>query len=305
MKKEIWIGLGTIACAGAIAGGVMLKNNDFNFIKDHENEDYKEKIEELWKDELKDKDKYSFCLGEMKINSNHVDSVLGFYGKINYTSKEVSVYDKEKDKIYVMSRQSDYSYDGTIKQMLGGTMALDVPVKERGKLSETYGKNEMPIRLDYANNYVVSDPEVKNKQWAVVTIGEDVSSGMPHHGCSGMYSLDNKVGVDMLVGGQQVIIDRDCNEGLMGAKYDGSFEYRCNEISYDQAMQMLGVDKTNEELQNSKSPEVLEGDEDSTEDNPFEKIIGTTDTTLKSDDLQKALEDMKKEMNIEGNQGEN
>lgn len=304
MKKEIWIGLGAIACAGAIVGGVMIKNNDFNFIKDHEEEDYSDKIEALWKDELKDKNKYSFCLGEMEINSNHADSALGFYGKINYTSKEVSVYDKEKDKIYIMSRQSDYSYDGVIKQMLGGTMKLDVPVTERGKLAETYTKNEMPIRLDYSNNFITSDPDVKNKQWAVVTIGEDVSSGMPHHGCAGTYSLDNKVGADMLVGGQQVIISRECNEGLMGAKYDGSFEYQCNEISYDQAMEMLDKSKTTEQLQNSKNKEVFENDEG----RDIEDAVGdanTTVTTLTSDDLKKAIEEMKKEMEIQANQREN
>lgn len=305
MKKEILIGLGAVTCVGAIVGGVMLKNNDFNFLKNSEKENYNDKIEALWKDELKDENKYLFCLGEMKINSNHADLTLGFYGKIDYTSKEVSVYDKEKEKIYIISRQSNYSYDGVIKQNLGGTVGLDIPVKEIGKLSETYKKNEMPIRLDYANNFIVSDPDAKNKQWVVVTIGEDISSGMPHHGCSGIYSLNNAPGVDLLVGGQQIIIDRECNESIMGAKYDGSFKYQCNQVDYKQAIDLFDTTKIEEELQNSKNMEVFESEETLNEDNPFEKVIDITSTTLNTDNLKKALEEMQKDMNVKADQSEN
>lgn len=296
MKKEIWIGLGAIACAGAIVGGVMVNNNDFNFLEKKQEEDYGSKIEELWKNDLKDESKYSFCLGKMKINSNHADSTLGFYGKINYTSQEVSVYDKEKDKIYIISRESNYSYDGVMKQMLGGTMGLDVPVKEKGELAETYKKNEMPLRLDYTNNYVMSDPDVKNKQWTTVVIGEDVSSGMPHHGCSGMYSLNNKAGVDMLAGGQQIIIDRECNEAVMGTKYDGNFEYQCNEISYNEAMTMFEDSKIKEQLQNSKNSEVFENNEEVDVETATQNINPNNDTTNRGQNIQNAFDQMKLDM---------
>jgi hypothetical protein len=163
MKRELILGIGGIACAGAIIGGALLINNDFNFLKKNPEEDYSKKIEALWFEELKDKSKYSFCLGEMDIRSTHSDSLLGANGAIDYTSKEVAVFNKETNRLYVMSRQSKYGYKGVLSKALDGA-GLNAPVIEYGSLTENYGKNEMPIRLDYTNKYITTDPEVKNKQ---------------------------------------------------------------------------------------------------------------------------------------------
>ncbi|MFA5230093.1 MAG: hypothetical protein WC422_01435 [Candidatus Paceibacterota bacterium] len=141
-----------------------MKNNEFDFIEDRPAEDYSDKIEALWKEELKDKNRYTFCLGEMKINTNHKHPALGFYGQVDYSSKELAVFDGESEKLYIMSRQSDYNYDGVLKQTLGGMVGIDVPVKEHGKLVETYQKNMMPIRIDYSNKFIATDPETENKQ---------------------------------------------------------------------------------------------------------------------------------------------
>ncbi len=127
-------------------------------------------------------------------------------------------------------------------------------------------------------------------------IGEDVSSGMPHHGCSGMYSLNNKAGVDMLAGGQQIIIDRECNEAVMGAKYDGNFEYQCNEISYNEAMTMFEDSKIKEQLQNSKNSEVFENNEEVDVETATQNINPNNDTTNRGQNIQNAFDQMKLDM---------
>jgi hypothetical protein len=42
-------------------------------------------------------------------------------------------------------------------------MMVNVPVTEYGSLIEVYKKNEMPIRVDYYNNFIASNPDTKEK----------------------------------------------------------------------------------------------------------------------------------------------
>ena len=175
---------------------------------------------------------------------------------------------------------------------------LNVPVIEYGSLTENYGKNEMPIRLDYTDKYITTDPEVKNKQWINVLIGEEENLGLPHHGCSGVYTLDNSMGKDLLVGGEQIIINKKCNESLMGASYDGSFEYNCNVIEYKQAMEIIEEYKIEEDLQNTKNKEVFENNEEVEVDSAGERRIDDNDNydSNNPEDVKKAIEQMKLEM---------
>jgi hypothetical protein len=265
MKKEIIIGLSVLAVGGAIMGGVIVsrnQDNPFNIEEQKENADAdnSQKIEKLWIDELKDKNKFGFCLAEADINTNYTDSILDAMGIVEYTSKEVLLYNKETEKLYIMSRQADYKYNGRIKMSLGG-IAIDEPVKENGKIDETYDRNEMPIRIDYANKYIFSDPSTKENTWVYSNIGEETDMVMPHHGCAGKYQLDNTMGKDILVGGEQIQIDRECKESGVNGTYDGDFTFKCSAIDYDQAMEVLGLAKTRQELQETKDTSVMNNEQ--------------------------------------------
>jgi hypothetical protein len=122
--------------------------------------------------------------------------------------------------------------------------------------------------------------------------------GLPHHGCLGVYTLDNSIGKDLLVGGEQIIINKKCNESLMGASYDGSFEYNCNAIEYKQAMEIIEGYKIEEDLQNTKKKEVFENNEEVEVDSAGERRIEDNDNydSNNPEDVKKAIEQMKLEM---------
>lgn len=310
MKRELLIGGLATASAAIIIGGIYIaKSNPFGLNEPTVNDqEAQQKIEQLWYDELKDTSKYSFCLGEMKINSVHSDKAFAANGIVDYSSKELILYNKEASKLFIMSRQLKYKYDGTLGQSLGG-IKINVPVKEYGSLTEVYGRNEMPLRVDYYGNYIATDPETKNKQWVSVVIDEESSSGMPHHGCSGAYQLDNSPGHDLLVGGDHIIIDKKCNEAAMGASYDGDFSFTCEMIDYKNAMDLLEIHKAEAVLQNpdkesfnpSVSGAILDDasasahaeDTDNAVSEDLNRSAGNQPPT--SEDIKKQIEEMKKE----------
>jgi hypothetical protein len=79
MDKKLIIGLGGLAVAGAIASGVYFsQNNPFNI--DPPKEDSKgnnEKIEELYFEELENKDRYNFCIGKETISGVYENFIFG------------------------------------------------------------------------------------------------------------------------------------------------------------------------------------------------------------------------------------
>ncbi|MFA5124624.1 MAG: hypothetical protein WC473_02235 [Patescibacteria group bacterium] len=310
MKKELLIGGLATASAAIIIGGIYVaKSNPFglNESADSAQEDQR-KIEQLWYDELKDTSKYSFCLGEMKINSVHSDKAFAANGIVDYSSKELILYNKESNKLFIMSRQLKYKYDGILGQSLGG-IKIDVPVKEYGSLTEVYSRNELPLRIDYNGKYIVTDPDTENKQWVSVIIDEEASPGLPHHGCSGVYQLDNSPGHDLLADGDHIIIDRKCNETAMGAIYDGDFSFSCSMIDYKNAMDLLEINKAEMALQNPDKESFNSSDSSATLDDASasgrsEGANGPVDGELNqsignqpptSEDIKRQIEEMKRE----------
>lgn len=77
MDKKLLIGLGGIAAAGLIGGGVYLASNEFDFLKqsdaevEEERRQTAQKIDNLYFEELKNTERYSFCVGKEKITGTY------------------------------------------------------------------------------------------------------------------------------------------------------------------------------------------------------------------------------------------
>jgi hypothetical protein len=246
MKKEFIIGIGAVATAGMIIGAVAVFNPLSPEKEKDEIQSNKEKVEQLWLDELKDESKYSFCLAEGKIETAHSDPLLAAQGLLKHDSKEVLLYDKQKQKLFVMVRELKFSYDGVIKKM--GGLSLNLSVKEHGSLTESYGRNEMPIRIDYYGNYIATDPDTKKKDWVVSDINGEQEAVSSRTGCAGVYQLDNSPGQDLLVGGEQILINKSCKESDISGSYDGSFSFNCQMLDAQAALEMVEEYKSKEAI---------------------------------------------------------
>jgi len=147
-----------------------------------------------------------------------------------------------------------------------GELAVNIPVKDHGTLTETYGKNEMPVRIDYSANYIATDPETKKKEWIYSDMDGEVIMTGPRTGCAGIYRLDNSPGNDLLAGSGTIMIDRECTESDISGSYEGDFSFNCQGIDYKLAMETIDTDRVKEELQNTKNAEGFESDEPGTTD---------------------------------------
>ncbi|MCU0653704.1 MAG: hypothetical protein MUD10_05605 [Candidatus Pacebacteria bacterium] len=267
MDKKIYLGIGAIATAGAIMGGIMLAQNKNNPLGIEpgidESAQNTQKIEELWLEELKNTDKYSFCLGEATIQTSYSDQLLDSSGTLTHKSREILVYSKETQRFSIMSRELEFDYQGYANTKMG-EMAVDIPVKEHGSITETYGKNEMPIRVDLSANYIATNPDTKKKDWVYSDMGGEFEMTVPRTGCAGIYQLNNSPGKDLLAGGQTIMVDRECSQTDISGKYDGEFSFNCQAIDYRQALGMLDADRAKEELENTKNMEVFEPADDGT-----------------------------------------
>jgi hypothetical protein len=262
IDKKILLGGGAIAAA-AMIGGALMYSGQLN--REAIGGDQaapidpadKAKIEQLYWDELRDKDKYSFCLGSAKIESAYSDSLLDANGLLRHDSRELLVYGKESQKLYVMAREIEFSYRGSFSSMMGD-LSVTVPVEEKGSLSESYSKAEMPIRIDYANNYIAADPGTKTANWVYANMGGETEMTAPRTGCAGVYALNEPGKLDLPMGTGMAAVVRDCAEKDISGAYDGTFSFDCQAISYDQAANLYDEIKTKETLQNTRDKDFSE-----------------------------------------------
>jgi len=303
IDKKILLGGGAIAAA-AIIGGALMYSGQLNreTIGGDQSAPVdpadKAKIEQLYWDELRNKDKYSFCLGSAKIESAYSDSLLNANGLLKHDSRELLVYDKESQKLYVMAREIEFSYRGSFSSMMGD-LSVTVPVEEKGSLSESYSKAEMPIRIDYANNYIAADPGTKNANWVYADMGGETEMTAPRTGCAGVYTLNEAGKLDLPMGTGMAAIDRDCAEKDISGAYDGTFSFECQSIDYDQAANLYDEIKTKETLQNTRDKDFSEiNDSEAANDaTDLEKAISGGKSGETPPDTKKALDELKQEMN--------
>ncbi|MGB2631354.1 MAG: hypothetical protein WBC48_00335 [Minisyncoccales bacterium] len=302
IDKKILLGGGALAAAGII-GGALMYSGQMNRQAGGDqaapiDPADKAKIEQLYWDELRDKDKYSFCLGSAKIESAYSDSLLNANGLLKHDSRELLVYNKESQKLYVMAREIEFSYRGSFSSMMGD-LSVTVPVEEKGSLSESYSKAEMPIRIDYANNYIAADPGTKTANWVYADMGGETEMTAPRTGCAGVYTLNEPGKLDLPAGTGMAAVDRDCTEKDISGAYDGTFSFECQSIDYDQAVNLYDEIKTKETLQNTRDKDLSEiNDSEAGGDAAdLEKAISGGKSNETQPDTKKALEELKQEMN--------
>lgn len=256
MKKELIVGMGAIATVAAVGGAAMFfletasdKGIGVEEQASETNAEDAAKILALNWEKWRDADAFGFCVGDAKIETTHTDHLLGQEGSVSHTSRELLLFNKEAEKLYVLTRNIEYAYEGSITTMMG-EMPISVQVSEGGSLHETYTVKDMPIRLDYSNKYIASDPTTKSNTWVHSSLqeGELVT---PHIGCAGVYQLDNTPGKDVLVGDQNVIVERTCTERGVAGAYEGTFSYKCTAVDYDDAKKAYDAAAEDEALRNS------------------------------------------------------
>jgi len=304
MKKELFIGGLATATAVVIGGAVLISSygEDFSFLKQGREieqgiiEENERKIEELAWEEQKDTKRYSFCFAEVKIESKiNLYSPLGREpGEMQHKSKEILLFDKEAEKLFVLAHQSNYEYQGTRKYQMGDIF-VDIPLSESGILNETYSKSENQIRIDFTNNYIYTSITPKNNLWVTESVGNETQMVPPRSGCNAVYELyqayyssGNSARNDMVINDDIMSMDRKCKGTEPMYEYDGSFSFSCEMIDHQKAKEMVEEMKIKEESQRVEEPKAskIQEENENYEENQRQTIEA----------MQKRMEELNDEM---------
>lgn len=256
-RSKIIVGGAVVIIGGAIATGAFLndarKDNPFNIpIEERAEDDNTEKIDQLSFEELENKDRYTFCQGREEIKGTYTNAVFGNEkGDVEYISDDISVFDKESNKLYILGRKIEYKYSGSgVAPSEIGQGSIEI--KESGVTTEYYKKNSAPIRIDYNSRIITPAPERKNSDWVSITIKSigtvmgftqervDEETGDAKVFCSS-FSLAG----DLLKNGAAAApgyfsFEKACpdNSPNPGVKFSGNFKYECNDIDTKRGMEL-------------------------------------------------------------------
>lgn len=276
MKRELIIGGGAIAAAGLIAGGIYLsQNNPFNIkpVQD-DAEANREKMEELYFEELKNTERYVFCVGKETIKGDYANSIMGNEkGEVDYVSQEVNLIDKEAGKMYLLARSIDYNYrgQGLISYEFGdGT----IDIKENGSLTEYYKKNDAPVHVDYNSGMVFPAPDRKSKDWVFVNVdmtgsalgavqsAQETSKEDAKTFCPPVKLSSNPLESGAVITPESFSVSRPCDAPAVNpsVSFSGNYEFNCLKTDYLQAINLLKDYQAKEQLQNSRNQGVKEGE---------------------------------------------
>jgi hypothetical protein len=272
MDKKLLLGLGGIACAGAIGAGVLVYNSSFSDkgnqkVNQEEigqgiDEETKAKLEELYFEELKNKDRYTFCIGKEKIFGIYSNSVMGNEsGEIDYTSEEINVIDNESQKMYILGRTIDYKYngEGTTFNSVGSGI---IKTKESGSITEYYKKNQAPIRIDYYSKMIFPAPDRKVKDWVYVNVEmtgtvmgftderQDTSMEDAKTFCLPFSLAGRPLENGAIISPDFFSFSKKCEVPALspGVSFEGDFEFTCDNIDYTQGINLLEMYKSKEEI---------------------------------------------------------
>ncbi len=306
MKKELIIGLGAIAAVGVVAAGVYLSKDEISGlgIEPPKEGEYQEKIDDLYFDELKNPERYIFCVAKEKISGTYSNQIMADEeGELNYTSEGVEVFDKQDNKIYILSREIVYKYQGqAVSENAIGSGLIEI--EESGRLVEYYKKNDAPIRLDYNSNILFPAPERKTKDWVYVnsvltgtamgltqktteTSKEDAKTFCQPFGLGG--SASNKGAV---IAPDSFYFSKDCTTPTVtpGVSFYGNFDYVCDNLDYLKAVDLLKYYRDLEDLNKNKLENVYETE-------PIE--AETASQKIKEDGIRANDDDLEKIPNAE------
>jgi len=303
-KSNLIIGGAILLIGGAIATGAILNNpNNISQGKKVNDNISQELTEEHNFKDWENEEKYSFCQGVEEIKGVYMSSILGAEkGNVEYKSEDISLFDKEKNKLYILGRKIKYKYSGdkTIEMITGsGSMSIE----EDGMVTEYYLKNTAPIRIDYNSKIINPAPERKSNDWVTInTKGEgtlmgftdnreDITKGDAKVFCSS-FNL-----ADAFITPEYISFEKACPDYSLTseASFSGNFKYECGGIDNTKGLELVLEYKKSYEImnefnsisnQNNKNPDDNFGGTGSNENRP------DTSEELKVR-LQEALNEMK------------
>lgn len=306
-KNTLLIGGAIVVVGGAIATGVFLNNSGFEEATRRQgdlqlDEETRETLEESRFEDFADEDKYSFCQSQEEIKGPYTSSVLGNEkGSIEYISEDINVFDKEKNKLFILGRKIRYTYSGTghVEASIGeGT----VDIEESGLMVEYYNPFTAPVRIDYNAKLIYPAPERKRNDWVVIETKSkgtvmgftqetvDITTGDAKTFCSA-FSLGDAFSTP-----DYFSIEKSCSAGSsgIGFSFSGNFKFECGGVDNEKGMEIAKEYKLLEKARNMLNPPSTE---DSDEKNEFQDSIKEEQPNDR--DMRKKLQKLKDEMKME------
>lgn len=312
MDKKLLLGLGAVATAGAITGGIiLLQNNPFNLEPSPDSSaENQQKIEELYFEGLQNKDRYSFCAGKETIIGVYENSIFGNEkGLVDYTSSDINLFDKEANKLYILGRTINYKYSG--KANFENQAGLgQMETTESGKTTEYYKKNESPVRIDYNSQTIFPAPGRKSNDWVNVII-KSIGSVMGYTGesvdeekgdakvfCSAISFMGKPLESGMLTTPEFISFQKECPSVSPnpGVTFSGDFTFECSNIDTNKGIELAKNYKEMEIIENTPpdfDPELFSPKED---ENPFEGVVAPQNDTQNEEEIRNKLNDLREEM---------
>lgn len=300
-KNTLLIGGAIIVIGGAIATGAFLNNSGFDNSKQNSNdlridESEREGIEESNFQDFADEDKYSFCQGREEIKGPYTSSVFGDEkGNIEYISDDISVFDKEKNKLFILGRKIQYKYSGTAQtQSSAGEGSMEI--EESGMIVEYYDKFSAPVRIDYNAKIINPAPERKKNDWVVIeTKGKGTVMGFTQE------SVDTEMGdaktfcppfalINAFITPDYFSFEKSCSDlsSGLGFSFSGNFKFECGGIDNEKAIEIVKEYKLLEEARDMLDSS---SDADDGETNEFQDVI--KEKRPDDRDIKKKLEELK------------
>lgn len=301
-KKILIIGGAVIIIGGAIATGAVLNNFDASSNKKSIDDDMSEKIEEEILKDFENENRYYFCQSQEEIKGPFMSSVFGNEnGYIEYISEDINVFDKEKNKLFILGREIKYKYSGKgeVQHDIGEGI---IDINEEGATIEYYSIFNAPIRIDYNAKIIYPAPERKKNDWVIIerkgqgtVMGftqEDIdqSMGDAKTFCP-PFPLNNAI-----ITSEYISFEKSCDNGSGGGfRFSGNFKFECGGIDNEKAIENLRELKLRYEAIEMLNSSDNEGE---TEDNEFEGLI--KEDQIDSRDIQKKLQQMRDDLKSEG-----
>ncbi len=303
-KKALLIGGVVLVLGGAIIAGTLLNNNSEQTSKNgvRLDDSVRQEIEEQNFKDFADEEKYSFCQGREEIRGEYVSFVLGSEkGDMEYVSEDISVFDKNKNKLFILGRKIKYAYSGKTQiQVADGQGTMDI--EESGTTVEYYNKYNAPVRIDYNNKIINIAPERKRSDWVVVEIKStgslmgftqdelDKTTGDAKVMCPSF-----NIG-DAFISPEYINLEKDCpkDSSSLDGGFSGKFAFSCGGIDNERGIEIIKEYKQQEELQNEFDKALNLDEDDNVSNDEFESLIKEEPSDSRG--VQKKLQEMREDI---------
>jgi len=314
MNKNLLIGAGIIVIGGAVAAAALLnggsgEKNPFNIPQEQTDpQNDAEKIEALYFDELQDKDRYTFCIGKETISGEYKNTIAGIEeGEINYVSNDLSVFDKDSNKLYILGRSIDYRYSGNADLSIEAGQGI-LQINESGNTVEYYKKNSAPVRIDLNSKILFPAPDRKKSDWvAIVTKSTGTIMGFTQTNteeetgdaktlCSHFVFAGDPLKNSVVINPELFSLKGRCPDHSPnpGVSFSGDFEFECTNIDSKQGVELLKDYKEREEMRDAFYK--INNDAELPEDNRLKGAIEESEPVQSPEDIQGKLDELKNEM---------